>query len=192
MKKGKLLGSLFLTFFKIGALTFGGGYAMIALIERACVDKKKWITAGELAETVVIAESTPGPIAVNCATYVGLRQAGIAGAVAATLGVVLPSFLVILATSFFLDRFLEVRLIAAAFRGVKIAVALLIVNVGVDLFRKLPKTALSRAVFACAALFVLAAEAAAWRFSVIPLLLVSAAVGIAVYAVSRRKKEGET
>ena len=103
-----MLLSLFLTFFRIGAFTFGGGYAMISVIERICVEQKKWITHEDLVNVTVIAESTPGPVAINCATFVGYRQKGIAGAVAATLGVVLPSFIIIWAISMFLDRFLEI------------------------------------------------------------------------------------
>ena len=98
----KLLLDLFLTFSKIGLFTFGGGYAMIPLIENVCVTKKEWITHEEMMNITVVAESTPGPIAINCATYVGLKKKGFWGAVAATLGVTLPSFLIILMISFFL------------------------------------------------------------------------------------------
>ena len=99
---------LFLTFFRIGAFTFGGGYAMISVIDDICVSKKQWITHEDLVNVTVIAESTPGPVAINCATFVGYKQKGLAGAVAATLGVVLPSFLIIWVISMFLDRFLEI------------------------------------------------------------------------------------
>ena len=86
---------LFLTFLKIGLFTFGGGYAMISIIENNCVEKKKWITHDEMMDITVIAESTPGPIAINCATFVGYKIAGILGAIAATFGVVAPSFVII-------------------------------------------------------------------------------------------------
>ena len=105
----KLLLDLFITYLKIGLFTFGGGYAMIPLIESNCVDKKGWITYEEMMNITVIAESTPGPIAINCATYVGLKKKGTAGAAAATFGVILPSFLIILAISFFLDSFLKIK-----------------------------------------------------------------------------------
>ena len=98
-----MLLSLFLTFFRIGLFTFGGGYAMIAVIEDICVTKKQWITHEDLMNVTVIAESTPGPVAINCATFVGYKQKGILGAVAATLGVVLPSFIIIWVISMFLD-----------------------------------------------------------------------------------------
>ena len=103
-----MLWTLFLTFFRIGAFTFGGGYAMISVIENICVEQKKWITHEDLVNVTVIAESTPGPVAINCATFVGYKQKGIWGSVAATLGVVLPSFIIIWAISMFLERFLEI------------------------------------------------------------------------------------
>ena len=90
-----LLLDLFLTFAKVGLFTFGGGYAMIALIENTCVEKKQWITHDEMMNITVIAESTPGPIAINCATYVGYKQKGFAGALTATIGMILPSFCII-------------------------------------------------------------------------------------------------
>ena len=128
---------LFLTFAKIGLFTFGGGYAMIALIEDACVERKKWITHEEMMDLTVIAESTPGPIAINCATYVGYRQKGFWGSVIATLGMVFPSFVIIYVISMFLDRFLEITLIANAFRGIKLAVGLLIVNAALNMLGKM-------------------------------------------------------
>ena len=96
----KRLGELFWAFFRIGALTFGGGYAMIALLDHECVEKRQWLTADELMDITVVAESTPGPIAINCATYTGWRQAGLAGAVSATVGIVLPAFLLFWGLSF--------------------------------------------------------------------------------------------
>ena len=108
--------TLFLTFAKIGLFTFGGGYAMLSMIEHICVSQKQWITHDDLAHVTVIAESTPGPVAVNCATFVGYRQKGLPGALAATLGVILPSFVIIFLISLFLDRFLEITWVASAFQ----------------------------------------------------------------------------
>ena len=119
-----ILLDLFLTFAKIGTFTFGGGYAMIAMMENICVEKKKWITHDEMMDVTVIAESTPGPIAINCATFTGYEQAGLKGAAVATLGMVLPPFLIIYLISIFLDGFLTMPLIAAALQGIKIAVGL--------------------------------------------------------------------
>lgn len=123
--------TLFLTFAKIGLFTFGGGYAMIPLIENICVEKKKWISHEEMMNVTVIAESTPGPIAINCATFVGYKQKGFLGAIAATLGVVLPSFVVISLIAAFLDNFLEIAWIASAFRGIRIAVGILILDAAI-------------------------------------------------------------
>ena len=131
-----LLTDLFLTFAKIGLFTFGGGYAMIPLIRNACVEKKRWITHDEMMNVTVIAESTPGPIAINCATFVGYRQKGVAGAAAATAGIVLPSFCIIFLISMFLDHFLEITWIAHAFMGIRAAVGILIVDAAVKCFRK--------------------------------------------------------
>ena len=131
-----LLFDLFLSFFKIGLFTFGSGYAMIALIENACVEKKRWITHDEMMTITAIALSTPGPIAINCATYVGYKQKGFRGSVAATLGVILPSFCIIFAISLFLDRFLEITWIARAFQGIKIAVGILILDAALKMLKK--------------------------------------------------------
>ena len=132
----KILFTLFLVFARIGLFTFGGGYAMISVIEHICVEKKKWITGEELLEMTVIAESTPGPIAINCATFTGHKIAGIPGAIAATLGMVTPSFIIIYLISIFLENFLELTIVANAFRGIKIAVGLLILDAGLNMAKK--------------------------------------------------------
>ena len=118
MKRG-LCADLMLTFMKIGLFTFGGGYAMISMISDICVEKKKWITHDEMMNVTVVAESTPGPIAINCATFVGWRQAGMAGALCATLGIVLPSFAVIYAIARFCEGAAAPVWAVNAFRGVK-------------------------------------------------------------------------
>lgn len=119
-----MLLELFLTFAQIGAFTFGGGYAMISIIEDECVEKRKWITSDQLSTITAIAESTPGPMAINCATYTGYMQAGVPGAICATLGVIVPSFLIIYLISRFFDNFLEITVIAKAFKGIKVAVGI--------------------------------------------------------------------
>ena len=128
---------LFLSFAKIGLFTFGGGYAMISLIENNCVEKKKWITHDEMMDIAVIAESTPGPIAINCATFVGYKIAGMLGAVLATMGVVIPSFIIIVIISMFLDNFLEISLVANAFKGIKVGVGIIIVNAAMNMIKKM-------------------------------------------------------
>jgi Chromate transport protein ChrA len=115
MEKTSLLPDLVFTFMKIGLFTFGGGYAMISLIDSACVEKKKWLTHDELMNITVIAESTPGPIAINCATYVGYQQAGFPGALLSTIGIVLPSFFVIYLISLFFENILAITIVANAF-----------------------------------------------------------------------------
>ena len=145
-----MLIDLFLVFAKIGLFSFGGGYAMLSMIEHICVIQKRWITDKDLTTVTVIAESTPGPIAINCATFVGYRQKGLPGALAATLGVVMPSFIIIFLISMFLDRFLEIAWVSNAFKGIRIAVGILIVDVAVRMIRKMPKDKLSIAVMVSA------------------------------------------
>ena len=134
-----LLYNLFITFFKIGLFTFGGGYAMIGMIEDACVSKNQWISHDEMMEITVIAESTPGPIAINCATYVGYKQAKMLGAIAATLGIVLPSFLIIYFISIGFNQFLEYAWVNNAFQGIKVGVAILILDAGYKMYQKSKK-----------------------------------------------------
>lgn len=177
-----ILIELMLTFAKIGFFTFGGGYAMIAMIENACVENKKWISHDDMMNITVIAESTPGPIAINCATFVGYKQAGFIGAVAATLGMVLPSFAVIYTISMFLDNFLEISVIASAFKGIKIAVGLLILDAAFTMIKKMPKKKFPRAVMLSSFGVMLAVNFLSIRFSSITLMLVAAAVSLLVFA----------
>ena len=188
-----MLLNLFMTFFRIGLFTFGGGYAMISVIENVCVEKKKWITHEDLVNVTVIAESTPGPVAINCATFVGYRQKGIAGSAAATLGVVLPSFIIIWAISMFLDRFLEIAWVASAFRGIRVAVGILILDVGIRMAKKMPKEPLRIVLLVCAVAVLLLAALFSWHISTITLLLAAAAVSLAVFLVqdTRGRKDGE-
>ena len=135
----KKLWQIFLTFFKIGAFTFGGGYAMIPLIQREAVDHRKWVTEDDILDIVAIAESTPGPIAINSATFVGYRAAGVLGSAVATLGVVLPSFVLILALSFVLQKFEDVKAVKWAFWGIQAGVLALLFKALYGMFKKSPK-----------------------------------------------------
>ncbi|MBQ9467720.1 MAG: chromate transporter [Clostridia bacterium] len=182
----RMLTELFWAFLRIGLFTFGGGYAMIPLIERTCVVKKEWITHEEMANITVIAESTPGPVAINCATYVGLKKKGFWGAVAATLGVVLPSFLIILLISFFLDRFLEIRWIASAFKGIRIAVGILIVDAAVRMIVRMKKKPLAIVILSVAFAAMMLIDLFALRISTVVLMLAAAAVGLTVYLIRER------
>ena len=137
MKSKNIIWELFATFFKIGLFTFGGGYAMLPVIGSICVEEKQWITHDEMMNITVIAESTPGPMSINCATYVGYQQGRVLGSIAATAGTVAPSFLIIYAISMFLDNFLEITFIANAFRGIQAAVGILILDAAITMLRKM-------------------------------------------------------
>lgn len=186
MKNRKLLWELFHVFFRIGLFTFGGGYAMISIIEDACVDRRGWITQEEMDDLVVVAESTPGPIAINCATFVGRSQAGLPGALCATAGMVLPSFFVIFAISKLLDRFLEIRVIANAFKGIKLAVGILILDAGRRMLLRMPKKPLPAAILLVSLALMLAVSFFSLRLSSIVLMLGAAVLCIAVYAAKRK------
>jgi len=188
VKQKNLLLDLFLTFARVGLFTFGGGYAMIAVIENACVEEKKWITHDEMMDVTVIAESTPGPIAINCATFVGFKQAGLAGAVAATLGIVFPSFAIIYAISMYLDRFLEIAWIAAAFKGIKIAVGVLIVQAGMNMLRKMPKKPQPRAFMGFAFGAMLLGSLLSVRISSVALMCLCGAVSVLLFAAKKGGK----
>lgn len=183
-----ILLDLFVTFGKIGLFTFGGGYAMIAVIEDNCVERRKWITHDEMMDLTVIAESTPGPIAINCATYTGYKTAGFWGALVATLGMALPSFIVICMISMFLDHFLEIAVVANAFKGIKIAVSILILNAAVNMIRKMRKTPLGVAIMVCACAVMVCVHLFAWNFSSINLMLLAAAVSLTVSLIGGAPK----
>lgn len=173
------LRDLFLTFAQIGLFTFGGGYAMISMIEHSCVEEKNWITHEELMDITVIAESTPGPIAINCATFTGYKQAGLAGAFAATFGIVVPPFLVILAASLVLYDFFTWKLLAAAFQGIKIAVGLLILEAAMMMLRKGARTWLSRGILLGSCLAMLCSDIFGLPISSIRLMLLAAGISLA-------------
>ncbi len=137
-KKQRVL-LLLLTFLKIGAFTFGGGYAMIPLIQKEVVDKRKWISNDDILDIIAIAESTPGPIAINSATFVGYKTAGFWGAFCSTLGVVLPSFLIIIAISFILTQFQDLKVVQYAFNGIRAGVLALIIKAWVSMYKQCPK-----------------------------------------------------
>ena len=180
-----ILLDLFLTFAKVGLFTFGGGYAMISLIENSCVGKKGWITHDEMMNVTVIAESTPGPIAINCATFVGYKQKGMFGAIAATIGMVLPSFCIIFLISMFLDNFLEIAWIAHAFMGIKIAVGILILDAAIKMIRKMQKKPIPLTIMACAFLAMLLIDIFALHVSSITLMLIAAVISLAIFLTRR-------
>lgn len=130
-----MLIELFITFFKIGLFTFGGGYGMISIVKDECIDKKNWITNDEFVNLIAVAESTPGPIAVNMATYVGYKKSKLSGAIVATIGVVLPSLTIIYIIANYLRDFLEYEIVANAFHGIRIAIAFIIIRTGFRLIK---------------------------------------------------------
>ena len=186
----KLLLDLFLTLAKVGLFTFGGGYAMISMIEDTCVARKQWITHEEMMEITVIAESTPGPIAINAATYVGFKQAGIPGSVAATVGMVLPSFVIIYLISTVLDNFLAIDWIANAFRRIKIGVGLLIFNVALTMLKKMKKKAQPRIIAGCAFAVILAVNFLSLKLSTITLLIAAGSVSLGIFLLKQKGGKG--
>ena len=179
-----ILLDLFLTFAKIGLFTFGGGYAMIAMIENNCVERKKWITHDEMMNITVIAESTPGPIAINCATFTGYKKAGFIGALISTLGMIIPSFMIIYLISMFLDNFLELTIIANAFKGIKIAVGILILDAAFTMIKKMHNKKLPRTIMICSCIAMLCVNMFSWNFSSISLMLIAAAVSLTIFILN--------
>lgn len=173
--KGKLLWQVFATFFKIGAFTFGGGYAMIPLIQKEAVEKKGWVKDEDVLDIIAIAESTPGPIAINSATFLGYRVAGVLGSVCATLGVVLPSLVIILILSGLLREFSDLAPVRYAFFGIRAGVLALILKAMWGMYKKAPKDILSYCLMAAVFLAVVLLDA-----PVLWVLAGAAAIGLTV------------
>ena len=181
--------SLFLTFFKIGITTFGGGYAMISQIKETIVDKKKWISNDELLEIIAISESTPGPIAINMATFIGFRKGGFFGSLLATLGVVLPSFLIIFIISFFVDSFLTNKYVSYAFVGVKCGVAFLILRAGLKMIKESSKSILTIIIFSLVTISMIVLDLMSISFSSIFIILIGGFISWLVYTIIDSKKK---
>ncbi|MCI7262479.1 MAG: chromate transporter [Clostridium sp.] len=192
-KKFPVLSELALSFMKVGLFTFGGGYAMISVITDTCVEKKQWLTQDEMMELTVVAESTPGPIAINCATYVGYKMAGMPGAVLATLGIVLPSFVILYIISVFLDHYLEYKVIAAACKGIKVGVSLLILDAGFMMLKKMKKKLQPRLIASCAFVIMLLSNSFSLRISSVLLMLAAGVISLSVFAAKNAfaQKGGE-
>ena len=188
MKK-KILWELFSTLFKIGLFTFGGGYAMIAFFEREFVENKKWLDKEEFLDMVAIAESTPGPIAINSATYVGYKQAGALGSAFATIGVALPSFIIIYIISLFLDAFLTLELVKYAFRGIQAGVVYLILSAGVKMLKGMDKKPVSIAIMCIVLICMVGFSVHAMNFSAILFILISGVIGLAAFFIGKMKEK---
>ena len=178
---------LFWTFCKIGMLTFGGGYAMIAQIRETVVARKGWLTEDELIEVIAVAESTPGPIAINMATFVGYKQKGFRGSLAATAGVFLPSLVLISILSRFLDVFMANRYVAYAFDGIRCAVAFLILKAGAEMLRKIERKPLPLGMFLAVLVGKTVFDLLGVSVSSVWFLVVGGAIGLTVSAVTARK-----
>ena len=180
---------LFLTMLKIGLFTFGGGYAMIALLENEFVAKKKWLGKDEFLDVAAIAESTPGPIAINAATYIGYKNAGIIGSIIATLGICIPSFVIIYAISLFFDAFLSLKLVAYAFKGIQICVVYLILTAGLKMLKQMKKTVFNIIIISITLICMVVFSLFAVKFSTIFYILISGICGVVLYLLGKIRKE---
>ena len=193
-KDGRLfrLLTLFLTFLKVGALTFGGGYAMIPIIENEVTKKRKWITDAEILDIIVISETTPGPIAVNAATYVGYKVSGILGSIFATLGLALPSFVIIFVISYFYKDFMQWQVIQAAFKGLKVGVIILLINAVIKLKKNVKFDLISIILFILTLAIMILSTIFDFGFKYLSLCLIlfGLLIGIVLTALSK-KKEGK-
>lgn len=185
MKTMRRMLTLFLTFLKIGAFTFGGGYAMIALLENEFVEKKGWLDRDEFLDMAAIAESTPGPVAVNSATYLGYKIGGVAGAALSTLAVCLPSFVIIYVISLFFDQFLSLKYVAYAFRGIQACVVYLIFSAGLRMIKALDKSVMNKVIVALVMAAMVISSALAVSFSSIFYILICGLIGLAVWGIRR-------
>lgn len=171
---------IFLIFLKIGAFTFGGGYAMIALLENEFVDKRSWLNESEFLDMTAIAESTPGPVAINAATYLGYKLAGFKGALTASVAVCIPSFAIIYVISFFYEKFQQITWVASAFKGIQVCVVYLILSAGLRMFFKMKKNVFNITVFAVVAVSFIFVSLFGISFSSIYYILICGVVGIVV------------
>lgn len=193
MEKFKKIIRLFFEFFKIGLFTFGGGYAMIAVMERELVEKKNLITNEEFLDIIAIAESSPGPLAINSATFIGYKTCKFFGSLFATLGVVLPSFIIIFTISLFFERFVALEYVGYAFRGIQAAVAFLILSAGIKMLKHLKRTAFNAIMVSITIAAMVILEFIAPDFSTVFLILIGGVIGLSVYLIgyfkSKTKKD---
>ena len=196
MQKFKTCLKLFLVLFKIGLFTFGGGYAMISLLENEFVAKRKWLESDEFLNVVAIAESTPGPVAINAATYVGYKLAGFWGSLSATVAVALPSFAIIFLISLFFDAFLSLKYVAYAFDGIQVCVIFLILNAGVKMLLKLEKNVWNILITSAVIAAMITLSVLSIAFSSVWYILITAGLALLLYLISyfnarRREKSSE-
>lgn len=192
MQRLKSLLLLFLSMLKIGLFTFGGGYAMISLLEHEFVERKKWLNHDEFMDLVTIAESTPGPIAINCATYIGYKTEKIIGSIFATLGMTLPSLTIIYCISLFFNQFMQNSFVAAAFKGIQVCVVFLIFSAGLKMLKKIKKSPFTISVISATFSSMLLFGLFAVKFSSISYILISGSLGLLIYAIGYYKKKNST
>ena len=192
MKNMRELFIIFFTMMKIGAFTFGGGIAMIALLENEFVGKRAWIDKDEFLDIAAIAESTPGPIAINAATYVGYKRFGFLGALFATVGMCLPSFIVIYLISLFFDAFMSYEIVGYAFRGIQIGVIYVIFSAGIKMLKNIKKTVFNVCVICAVSTLMIVFSLFAVSFSTVFYILVCGMLGVVLYlARNARNREGK-
>lgn len=179
---------LFLSFLKIGATTFGGGYAMVPIIKDEVVEKKKWLNNDELLEIIAIAESTPGPIAINTSTFVGYKRGGIFGSVCSTLGCVIPSFIIVFILSFFFNRFINNEIVSYAFLGIKSAVCFLIIKAALGMIKKTKKTFFNVFIISFITILMIILDFYSKSFSSIYLIIIGGFFGFFYYSIKEKTK----
>ena len=182
---------LFLSMLKIGCFAFGGGYAIIALLDNEFISKRKWIDRDEFLDIVAIAESTPGPIAINVATYIGYKLRGVLGAVVATVGMCVPSFVIMYLVSLFYQQFMEIALIAAAFKGIQICVVYLIASAGLKILNKMKKTPQNIAVFSITCLGMILCTLFDIHISSVWFVLGAGILGLMMFFIKNHKTREE-
>ena len=192
MKKIKTIIQLFFTMLKIGLFTFGGGYAMVVLLENEFVEKKKYMASDEFSDMLAIAESTPGPIAINSSTYIGYSLAGFWGALFSTIAVCIPSFVIIFLISLFFDAFLSLTLVSFAFKGIQVCVSYLILSAGIKMIKKLKFNVLSTSLLILTMLALILFTLFSVKFSSIFYILIGGFVGFIAYLVSLFKQRGKS
>ena len=186
-----ILLAIFLSMLKIGCFAFGGGYSIIALLENEFISKRNWIDHDEFLDVVAIAESTPGPIAINVATYIGYKLKGVVGAVVSTVGMCLPSFLIMYIVSLFYEQFMQITLVAAAFKGIQICVVYLIASAGLKMLKKMKKTPQNIIVFSVTCVGMILCTLFDIHISSVWFILAAGILGLSIFFIKKKKAKGE-
>ena len=186
-----IIASLLLSMLKVGCFAFGGGYAIIALLENEFISKRGWIEHDEFMSVVAIAESTPGPIAINVATYIGYKLKGFAGAVIATVGICIPSFVIMYLVSLFYEQFMEITLVAAAFKGIQICVVYLIASAGLKMLKKMKKTPFNIIIFSVTCVGMILCTVFNIQISSLWFILAAGILGLLMFFIRKGHGKGE-